>query len=272
MGTMGSWESPLITEASGLAFSRKWSNIVYVNNDENGPVYIVNWSTGALVGSISIKGVSLHDPETLSIDINGMLTLGDTGNNEPSDPDIQPSIYQIREPGSGFHGAVPWIRYPLRFPSGLAHNCETYLDRANGNRYLISKVENGVVYKIPELRRGVTLQMTVFHGPDAELDHVSDAVGQWDDQWTFVIMQDQLDIVSVFDRKWNKEDEIPMTGMVKPEGIAITKDGKTLGVSDDFGDTGGEYQTVKVPKAFWPKAKPYTPPPVTTPPVNPCAA
>lgn len=266
---MGTWKDPNITEASGLACSRKSAAVIFTHNDEDGPVYAANSSTGVTVGKRGVKDHTLTDPEDIDLDILGYLWLADIGDNDANRSSV--AVYKLKEFTSGFPGDVTWTRYVLRYPSGTAHNAETFMNRSDGKQFIISKVASGVVYQLPKLTSG-TNQMKAAHGPDSDLAFVSGGVFQTDGQHSFLLKQGHLSTIYVFDRNWNQIDTISMPAMTKPEGIGISKDGRALTVCDDKGGTGGKYQTVKVPKAYWPKTVPVTPPPPNTPPTNPCAA
>lgn len=271
---MKHWQTPGPNEASGLAYSREFAMIAYVHDDENHSLYIMNLSTGKQVGSISIKSVTLIDPEDIDIDVDSLLWWADIGNNDPSDPGRKIAVYTHREPGPGFHGAVGWIKYPLAYPGGIVMNAETFINWPNRKRQIISKENEGRVYQLPsddKLVRGKTNTLKLVHGPDPDLSFVSGAVVSKDGKWAFVICKDVNTKILVFDSSWNKVAEITMPSMSKPEGIGIQQDGKTLWVCTDAGAANGEYQSVKVDDDHRPVTKPTTPTP-PPPPIEPCGA
>jgi hypothetical protein len=266
---MGTWQFPELTEASGMAYSRKWADLAYTGNDEAGPTYAVDLSTGKKLGSASISGVTLTDPESFDIDLEGTLWRFDIGDNAENRSHV--SAYSHREFGPNSIGSVGWIRYDFTYQGG-PRNAETGVCWPNGKIHIVDKRASGSVFEFTKTR-GSTPALKRIYGPNSDLAFVSDAVASKDGKWVFVIMQGQLDKVFIFTSRWADTGvTIPMPAMLKPEGICIKKDGKGLWVCDDKGGTGGKFQQVKIPQAYWPVTKPYTPPPVTSPPVNPCAA
>lgn len=276
------WTDSNITESSGLAYSRKWANIAYTNNDENGPIYVVDLTTGDTVGKLTVADRTMVDPESMSIDFKGGLWLADIGNNDPiGDPRDDVRVYTRGEPGPGHYETKPFTRYILKYPSGTPHNAETFITWPDGKKQIISKVASGVVYQLPTtLKTGATNTMTAVFGPDAALNLVSDAVVSQDGRWVFLLRQGQLSTIYVFNTSWTQVGTISMSAMTKPEGIAITQNGKALWVCDDDGSSGGAVQKVNIPGTWCPAgATKYdddttvTPAadPAPAPPVNPCA-
>lgn len=266
---MGTWQFPELTEASGLAYSRKYADLAYVHNDENGPLYAVDLSTGKKLGSGSVKGVSLVDPESVDIDLDGIVWRFDVGDNDENRSHV--SAYSHREFGPNNIGSVAWIKYDFTYQGG-PRNAETGVCWPNGRIDIVDKRASGSVFEFTK-HRGSVATLKRRYGPNSDLAFVSDAVASKDGKWAFVIKKDELSKVFIFTSKWQDTgDFISMPAMTKPEGICIKKDGKGLWVCDDKGGTGGKFQQVPIPKAYWPVTKPYTPPPASTPPANPCMA
>lgn len=269
---MGTWQDSSLTESSGLAYSTKAANRAFTHNDENGPVHCVDLTTGKTLAKVSVKDRTLIDPESISIDANGVLWLADIGDNDATRDDVR--VYTRGEFGPGDSGAKPWVRYILKYPGGTAHNAETFLiNPVTGSKFIISKTSSGVVYKLPSsLKTGVTNTMTADHGPDSALDMVADGVYSPDGRYIFLLRKDQGSTVFVFDSDWNPKTNISMPSMTKPEGICITKDGKSLWVTEDHGGPHGPFQKVAVPATYWPAGSGGGSDPGAPPPMNPCAA
>jgi hypothetical protein len=269
---MGHWDHNAITESSGIALSRKWASIAYVHNDENGPIHIVNLTTGECVGHISVKNRTLADPEDIDITPDGLLCLFDIGNNAAS-PGFVPHMYTIPEPGPGEHGPQTWKQYALRYPDGDPHNAETGVCWPNGKIHILNKEASGEAYELPRGKdlktSGVNQLRTVATGLPS---FISGAVAQTDGLHAFGLRQGHVGTVYVFDNKWNQVDTIDMDhDMVKPEGIGLKPNGRSVFVCDDNGAPGGEYQKVTIDDLYLPATKPWTPPQSAIP-ANPCAA
>lgn len=265
---MGTWDDSDITESSGLAYSRKWASLVYTMNDEPGPIFAVNTSTGATVGRRDIDG-SLSDPESLDIDLNGVLRLFDIGDNDATRDWV--NMYVHGEPGPGY-GDLNWRKFKIKYPGGTSHNAETGVSWPNGKIDIVTKEATGKVMRLPKTLDSGGFNTCTQVKSSSDLNFVSDAVTQKDGRWAFALKQGELDTVFIFDDHWDQVDTISMPSMVKPEGIAITPGGQYLFVCDDNGGPGGHYQRVTIPAGYRPVPKAAKPPVPNEPPANPCSA
>lgn len=267
---MGHWQGSDITEASGMAYCLTGSNRAVVNNDENGPVVLKDLKTGKTVTKVKLS-YSVSDPESADINAQGVYHLFDVGDNDENRSSVQ--LLTCGEIKPGDSGTKKATKYVLKYPGGSSHNAEAGLCHPDGGVYIISKVSSGVIYKLPSsLKTSGTNTMTAVHGPDSDLDFVSEAKFSRDGKWMFVIKKDHNSTVYVWRvSDWTQIDTFSMPSMSKPEAMCVKKDGKGLWVADDAKATGGFYQEVAIPAAYWPagSGSGTAPPPG---PVNPCAA
>ena len=141
-----------ITEASGLAISRKHRDLVYVINDSGhaAVVYAVRLSTGNVVGATTLGGLRVSDTEALSISSGGTLWVADTGDNLRQRHDI--ALYAFDEPGPGNHEVRP-SRFGIGFgQDGVAHDIEALMvDPRDGRIYLVTKgLLSGQILRLPK--------------------------------------------------------------------------------------------------------------------------
>jgi len=151
-----------ITEASGLAISHTHDDLAYVINDSgNVPaVYAVRLSTGDVIGTTTVQGVSWSDTEALSLGPDGTLWVADTGDNLRRRDDT--ALYAFAEPGPGDH-VVSARRYPVSLPGGPQDVEALLVDPGNGRLFLASKgLLSGTLYRLP-----ATLSQTGANTPEA---------------------------------------------------------------------------------------------------------
>jgi len=132
---------PHLTESSGLAASRRYSDVLWTHNDGGGKKQVLYAMTrnGQPLAEFRVAGALLEDWEDIAIDDKGHLFLGDIGNNDAKRRTL--AVHQIDEPdpAKNQHGLVLVTRtWNLHFPKG-PFDCES-LFVWRGYGYLISKV------------------------------------------------------------------------------------------------------------------------------------
>jgi hypothetical protein len=150
-----------IAESSGLALSTQHNDLVYTMNDEGGAgarVYAVRVSTGDVVGAADISGLPIEDPESIAVDAQGTLWLGDLGDNDHRRDDI--AIYAFPEPGPGATTISGADRYGVSLPGGPTDVEGMLVHPKTQQVHLISKNEEGTgrIFELPDLTAGGTVQ------------------------------------------------------------------------------------------------------------------
>ncbi|GAB3664492.1 hypothetical protein GCM10028791_40170 [Echinicola sediminis] len=151
---MGEVDSNLLNEASGLASSRKYDNVLYTHNDSGGlPVIYKMDTTGKTIGQIHLKGTSNRDWEDIAVGAgpeNGKsyIYVGEIGDNQATAPNIK--VLRFEEP----HGNedTTWVEpdiMEVRYPEG-ARDAETLMvDPWNGDVLIVSKRDSSnVLYRL----------------------------------------------------------------------------------------------------------------------------
>lgn len=154
---LGWLRSPLITEASGLAASRKNRDILWTHNDRGhaGRLYAIK-TTGELVASYIVMGALSRDWEDIAIgpgpDPNAdYLYIGDIGDNNAKrdtvvvyrvvEPVVDVNAVEQNKPLRGVEAIE--LKYPDR-----ARNAETLLaDPVTKDIYIVSKQNKTKVYR-----------------------------------------------------------------------------------------------------------------------------
>lgn len=141
-----------ITEASGLAVSRRDRRVLWVHNDSgDGPrVHAVNADTGALLGSVTLEADAV-DWEDLSIGPCGndvareCLVVADIGDNADRRGSV--TLYRFVEPALADAAIVPQ-RLDIAYPDG-PRDAESVFVGPDGAVYIVSKDDgSGGLYSV----------------------------------------------------------------------------------------------------------------------------
>lgn len=150
---VGTVQTTLITEASGIVASRKNKGILWVHNDSGNPatVYAIN-PEGKLLGTYRIKRARCRDWEDIAIGPgpdprHDLLYIGDIGDNQAHHPSI--TVYRIQEPQVDPNRISvpkdiemgPADAIELVYPDGPKDAETLMVDPLNGDIYIISKRE-----------------------------------------------------------------------------------------------------------------------------------
>jgi hypothetical protein len=125
-----------VDEASGMVMSTKRPGLAYVINDSgNDPVvYVVDVSSGAVVGTSTLSGVELLDSEALTLTDEGLLLIADIGDNGRDRDEV--ALLTIEQPEPGDSSVEPTV-YPVRYADGPA-DAEGVLVEPGTGRILIA--------------------------------------------------------------------------------------------------------------------------------------
>jgi hypothetical protein len=171
-----------IRESSGLAVSAKHDDLVYTINDRGSDpaVYAVRISTGKVVGTTDISELDVEDTESIAVDADGTLWLGDLGDNDHQRDNV--SILSFPEPGPGDHHITSADRTGVKFPDGPVDVEGMLIHPETSRIHLVSKNRegNGTVYELPKLTDGktVTARDLKVEAPQAVTDATYTAGGE----------------------------------------------------------------------------------------------
>lgn len=150
-----------LSEASGLAVSRRHPGVLWSHNDSGHPaVLIAIDSTGRQLGRVRVAGARNRDWEDIALGpcpTGECLYLADTGDNRLRYEVA--TIYRVPEPAPGDTITAPAERFPLRYPNGPRDVEAIYL-LPDGALYLVSKGRRHPIelYRYPPpLRAGETV-------------------------------------------------------------------------------------------------------------------
>ena len=159
---VGRFQSPEITECSGLVVSRKNPGVLWVHNDSGDVARLFAVSeNGTLWGTYRLAHADALDWEDMALGPcadpgKQCLYVGDIGDNRSRRPEIQ--VYRVEEPSVPPDGRPVEVtlkgteRFECRYPDG-PHDAETLLvDPDTGIPYVVTKAREGTaagVYRFP---------------------------------------------------------------------------------------------------------------------------
>ena len=151
----GKFQSPRITESSGVAVSRAHPGILWTHNDSgDGPYLYATNLQGADLGAILVSGADAVDWEDIDLGPcphrpGGCVYIGDTGDNAERRASV--TVYAVPEPAPSVVAAdtqrvtAAAKALKIRYPDG-AHDVEAlYVSPRDTAVYLVSKGRSGTV-------------------------------------------------------------------------------------------------------------------------------
>lgn len=158
---VGTVESELIKEASGIAASRRNPGVLWVHNDsgDSARVFAIS-ATGKHLGVYNLPGVTARDCEDIAVGpgpVTGQsyLYLGDIGDNNAVRGSIvvyrvpEPVVTPTQQPAIVDLAGVDVIK--LRYEDAPRDAETLMIDPANGDLYIVSKRESrSRLYRVPK--------------------------------------------------------------------------------------------------------------------------
>jgi hypothetical protein len=225
-----------VNESSGLVHGVLYPDLFYTLNDEPGPIYAIEKTTGKVVGVCTIEGAVLKDSECLDIRNDGTMFVSDSGDNDMDRPFC--NLYIFKEPGRGTK-TVTAERYKFT-PLGGPQNLESFaINPTNNHRYWVSKtLPKSDLYR----SKAGTLQPGVVNKLEHLADYLpsltSDICFSTDGRFVFLRQKGWPKTISVLDGKtWVWLEDIPCPATSKPESITADPDGKTVWVGSEGDDS-----------------------------------
>jgi hypothetical protein len=141
-----------ITESSGLVQSGRNAALAYTVNDSGSApvVYVLELSTGEVVGTATLGGIEVADVEALAIGADERLYVADIGDNDGVRRRVD--LYAIDQPARGDVTVTP-ERHRLRYADGPRDAESLVSDALDGSFYIVSKgLLGGELYRLDALR------------------------------------------------------------------------------------------------------------------------
>lgn len=151
---MGEVDRKLLSEASGLAASRVFDNVLYTHNDSGGlPVIYKMDTTGNILGEIHLKGADNRDWEDIAVGPGpekgkSYIYVGEIGDNQGKAASIK--ILRFEEPQtSEDSSSVEPYMMEMTYPNGPRDAETLMVDPWNGDVLIVSKRDSSnVLYRL----------------------------------------------------------------------------------------------------------------------------
>lgn len=224
-----------IGESSGLAFSVRHRDLAYTMNDSNNraAVYAIQVSTGRTVGQVDLERFDLEDPESIAVDRQGRLWLGDLGDNDGERDDA--SILVFDEPGPGTATPSGVQRFPVSFPDD-PQNIEAMLVHPGTRQvFLINKSDGGAatLFALPRtLRPGEDNVATDLRRqmPAGVAD------GTFTPDSRHALVKTATGVVA-YDASWQPVTSFRVPGLDKGESVTVEPGGRSILLGSEGNDS-----------------------------------
>lgn len=181
---------PELSEASGVAASRRTPGIVWSHNDSGQPVLYALDATGTLRGRVRIPNARVENWEDISAGAcsgRPCLYVADIGDNGKRRTHIV--VYRIVEPLPQDSTSAPAEIFSAVYPDG-PHDAEALFVTAAG-AFVVTKEDRAAVYRLPRpMRAGI--EMRLEKTADLPLARVTAAETSPDGRWVAIRTHDEL--------------------------------------------------------------------------------
>ena len=227
---------PGLSEASGLAISRRAPGRLWTHNDSGEPVVVALDARGSVTGRVRLTGVAVQDWEAIAVGPCGgtgsCLHVGDIGDNEGRRKRI--TVYRLPEPDGASGTAAVADVFHATYPD-RPQDAEALLIGADGRIYLVTKGETGPVgiYRFPaQLRSGATVTLERVGSGAGKADarsRITDGAVSPDGQWAVLRTKSALTFYRAADLlagNWRAANRVDLTSLreAQGEGVALGAD------------------------------------------------
>ena len=238
---------PGLSEASGVAASRRHPGRLWAHNDSGQGGLVGLTDQGTVAAQVPLTGVTIDNWEALAVGPcpgGTCLYIGDIGDNDASRERI--TVYRIPEPDSAATSVAVREAFHATYPDG-AHDAEVLLVTPKGEIFIVTKGETGPVglYRFPrEMKPGGTVKLEAVgqarSGKNSEDDHLTDGAVSPDGSWIVLRTKTRLLFYSTRDLttgNWREAGRVSLANLKEPqgEGVAFVDDKTLVLVSEGGG-------------------------------------
>jgi hypothetical protein len=238
-----------LSEASGLAVSRRVPGRLWTHNDSGEPVLFALDTTGSVTGKVHLSGVRVQDWEAIAVGpcaTGSCIYVADIGDNDAARSRI--TIYRLPEPESVSGSAMVADVFHATYPDG-AHDAEALLVSGDGRLHIVTKGETGpvAIYRFPmALQSGASVRLERVGAAASTKSNadsrVTDGAVSPNGQWVVLRTNSGLSFYRASDLlagQWRAARRVDLTSLKEPqgEGVALGAD-NTVFVAGEGGKKG----------------------------------
>jgi hypothetical protein len=226
---------PGLSEASGLALSRRAPGRLWTHNDSGEPIVVALDARGAVTGRLRLMGAAVEDWEAIAVGPCGTascLHIGDIGDNAARRKRI--TVYRLPEPEGTSGSASVADVFHATYPDG-AHDAEALLIGGDGRIHVITKGETGpiAIYRFPaQLKSGATVTLERVGASTGKADaesRITDGAVSPDGEWAVLRTRTALTFYRAADLlagQWRAANRVDLTPLkeAQGEGVALGAD------------------------------------------------
>ena len=240
-----------VSEASGIAISRKTPGVLWSHNDSGEPALVALATDGKPRGRVLVSGASAGDWEDVEVGPcpeGSCIYIGDIGDNNGRRREV--FIYRVPEPDAGASVSTRAESMRVSYPDG-PRDAEALIVLPDGKLFIVSKGELGPVtlYRVPQafengaavrLERVATLMEPQSGKGVTRRNRVTGASASPDGRW---IVLRTLSSIAFYDAKTltggdtRETFRYDVSSIREPqgEGVAIADDGTVWLASEGGG-------------------------------------
>lgn len=222
-----------LSEASGIAASRRTPGTFWALNDSGQPVIYALDGNGAVTGRVTLSGAMVDDWEAIaagSCSSGSCLYIGDIGDNNGSRKTI--TVYRLPEPAATGESTATAEAIQATYPDG-AQDAESLFITPDGTLYVVTKGVKGSValYRFPrELRPGTSVRLERVAKPretatSPNSDRVTDAAASPQGDWIVLRTNRALSFhrtKELMAGNWRPAYLVDVADLDEPQGEGVT--------------------------------------------------
>ncbi len=221
-----------LSEASGVATSRRTPGMLWAHNDSGEPLIFALNEQGTITGRVRITGANVDDWEDIAVGPcpqGSCIYIADVGDNSGNRDHV--TVYRVPEPAPQDSSTAPAEVFRARYADG-AHDAEALFVTPKSEVFIITKGDPGPIalYRFPRaLRSDVIMQLEQIGAPAASgkvssEDRPTAAEMSPDAQWVVVrttrrvVFYRSADLIS---GRWLEAFRTDVSGLREPRGEGI---------------------------------------------------
>jgi hypothetical protein len=237
---------PELSEASGVAASRRTPGMFWMHNDSGEPMLFAVDAAGTVKGRVRVTGAALVDWEDVAVGpcaAGTCLYLADIGDNEANRPQV--TVYRVAEPSPADAATARVETFHATFPDG-PHDAESLFVTKDAGVYVITKTSPRLFRfpLSPDGGRATRLEAlgAPMQGADEDRENrPTGAAVSPNGDWVAVRTNRSMAFYRTADLtsgRWHEQFRVDLTGLGEPQG-----EGVTFATNDTLvlaGEAGGE--------------------------------